>query len=202
LILVWLFNVYNTSGLFNEKRFAAIEIYSIDFVKKNGNGVEWMLSADKLIKDDNYNKNYFTNIRFTTDPASDSVQLITAKEAMHDANLKLINFSGNVHVKSIYPETEEISTGSVTATGEITLNGVSESAQINFFERGRPKKFLEDNMYTDSLEYYYENQHLIARNPVKITRPKMEITGNSLEEKVKDKKTRIVGNVRIKIYEN
>lgn len=194
---LWLYDVYNTSGMFAERRGSAIELFTIDFVKKTENKVEWMLSADKLIKDETYNKNYFTNIKFTTDPASDSVQLITSKEAVHDANLKIINFSGNVHVKSIYPDTSEVSAEAAEKTPAQETNG--ENPQ--FFERGRPKKFLEDNMYTDSLEYYYENQVLIARNPVKIVRPKMEIAGNSLEERFKEKKARIAGNVRIKIYE-
>lgn len=193
---LWLYDVYNTAGMFIERRGSAIEIFSIDFVKKNENKVEWMLSADKLIKDESYNKNYFTNIKFTTDPASDSVQLITSKEAVHDANLKIINFSGNVHVKSIYPDTTEVSSAQA-----VPAPGVKEEPE-EFFRRGRPKKFLEDNMYTDSIEYYYENQVLIARNPVKIVRPKMEIAGNSLEERFKEKKARISGNVRIKIYED
>lgn len=194
-LFVWLYDVYNTAGMFTERRGSAIEIFSIDFVKKNGNKVEWLLSADKLIKDESYNKNYFTNIKFTTDPASDSVQLITSNEAVHDANLKIINFSGNVHVKSIYPDTAEAGMAPAPPAAEVF------TGQEGFFRRGRPKKFLEDNMYTDSLEYYYENQVLIARNPVKIVRPKMEIAGNSLEERVKEKKARISGNVRIKIYE-
>ncbi len=195
-VFLWLYDVYNTSGMFAERRGSAIELFTIDFVKKTENKVEWMLSADKLIKDESYNKNYFTNIKFTTDPASDSVQLITSKEAVHDANLKIINFSGNVHVKSIYPDTSEVT----AEAGE--KNAVLPAGEkTDFFERGRPKKFLEDNMYTDSLEYYYENQVLIARNPVKIVRPKMEIAGNSLEERFKEKKARIAGNVRIKIYE-
>ncbi len=195
-VFLWLYDVYNTSGMFAERRGSAIELFTIDFVKKTENKVEWMLSADKLIKDESYNKNYFTNIKFTTDPASDSVQLITSKEAVHDANLKIINFSGNVHVKSIYPDTSE-----VTAEAGEKNAALPAGEKTDFFERGRPKKFLEDNMYTDSLEYYYENQVLIARNPVKIVRPKMEIAGNSLEERFKEKKARIAGNVRIKIYE-
>lgn len=194
-LFLWLYDVYNTAGMLIERRGSAIEIFSIDFVKKNENKVEWMLSADKLIKDESYNKNYFTNIKFTTDPASDSVQLITSKEAVHDANLKIINFSGNVHVKSIYPDTSE-----VASAPDFPAPGVKREPE-EFFGRGRPKKFLEDNMYTDSIEYYYENQVLIARNPVKIVRPKMEIAGNSLEERFKEKKARISGNVRIKIYE-
>ncbi len=200
LFFFWLYGVYNTSGMFSERRGSSIELFSIDFVKKTENKVEWMLNADKLIKDDSYNKNYFTNIKFTTDPASDSVQLITSKEAVHDANLKIINFSGNVHVKSIYPDTSEnVIDNSAPASGAFTRN--RETAPVNFFERGRPEKFLEDNMYTDSLEYYYENQVLIARNPVKIVRPTLEISGNSLENRVKEKKVRIAGSVRIKIYE-
>jgi len=196
---LWLYDVYNTAGMFIERRGSAIEIFSIDFVKKNENKVEWMLSADKLIKDESYNKNYFTNIKFTTDPASDSVQLITSKEAVHDANLKIINFSGNVHVKSIYPDTSEVASAKAVPV-PVSIPGVKEEPE-EFFRRGRPKKFLEDNMYTDSIEYYYENQVLIARNPVKIVRPKMEIAGNSLEDRFKEKKVRISGNVRIKIYE-
>lgn len=195
----WLYGVYNTAGMLMERRGSAVELFSIDFVKKTGNKVEWLLNADKLIKDESYNKNYFTNIKFTTDPASDSVQLITSREAVHDANLKIINFSGNVHIKSIYPDTSE-------AAVEKNPSGIKdyaagETAPVDFFGRGRPEKFLEDNMYTDSLEYYYENQVLIARNPVKIVRPKMEVAGNSLEKRVKEKKVRIAGNVRIKIYE-
>ncbi len=195
----WLYGVYNTAGMLVERRASAVELFSIDFVKKTGNKVEWLLNADKLIKDESYNKNYFTNIKFTTDPSSDSVQLITSKEAVHDANLKIINFSGNVHIKSIYPDTSEVVSDKNSSGLKDCAAG--ETKRVDFFERGRPEKLLEDNMYADSLEYYYENQVLIARNPVRILRPKMEVAGNSLEKRVKENKVRIAGNVRIKIYE-
>ena len=199
---IWLFNVYNTSGVFAEKKVTAIELYSVEMVKKTESGIEWILNADKLVKDDSYNKHYFTNVDFKTDPSSDSVQLIRSDEAMHDGNLKLVSFSGNVHARSIYPDTSENIVGPPLPSDVGVSNLSLETVPVTFFERGRPKKYCEDNFYSDALEYYYEHKILLSRMPVKFVKPKMEITGNSLEHKTKEKRGKIVGNVKIKIYED
>ena len=217
-VFLWLFSVYNTSGMVTEKKVTAVELFDVTFVERTKNGVEWVMKADKVVRDDNANKHYFTNIDYQTDPSSDSVQIVRARAATQDGNLKLIQFTGNVHAMSIYPDTSETAVANAaSAASGAAINaaaGAAKSlstsaaetavseAKAGFFERGRNKRYLQDNFFSESLEYYYGHKVLISRVPIRIIKPKMEITGDSMEQKVKERRGKVVGNVKITIYED
>lgn len=179
-----------------EKRVTAVELYDVTFVERGKTGVEWIMKADKVVRDDNMNKHYFTNIDYQTDPSSDSVQIVRAKEAVQDGNLKLMQFTGNVHAMSVYPDTSE------SALREATGGANPPEPKAGFFERGRNKKYLEDHFYSEALEYYYGHKVLISRVPVRIVKPKIEIAGDAMEQKMKERRGKVVGNVKITIYED
>ncbi|MEZ7891055.1 MAG: LPS export ABC transporter periplasmic protein LptC [Candidatus Wallbacteria bacterium] len=216
-MFLWLYNVYNTAGIFSEKKAPVIELHNVTFIKKNPKGgAEWILRADKLVKDDTLKKHHFTNIKFQTDPDSDSIQLISANQATQDGNMKVMEFKGNVEAKSIYPDTSETAVKKAAASSaEIELDKPKTARGFfniepivrgydnkGFFGIDTRKNMITDNFYSESLEYHYEHKVMIAREPIKIVKPKMEITGNAMENKFKENRGKVVGNVHIKIYDD